>query len=158
MFVPVLLACLREGIGKDYNNYLIIFATYQLVDVKDLLLQREFLNPTITKIGFWLLDDVRIVFALYATLTWGLLFAAIMRYRSNVSFFVTTIVLLVSIYSASYNIVRQCLAVAIVIYCYKYIEQGKFWRYLIGIVIASLVHTTALVMIFLYFMKSIKKL
>lgn len=54
-------------------------------------------------------------------------------------------------YFESLNIMRQFLAIAILFYAFKYIQRKKLLRYLIWILIASLVHTSAWFALPIYF-------
>ena len=51
---------------------------------------------------------------------------------------------------------RQSIAIAIFIISIKYILDGNFKKYAISIFIASLFHTSSIVLIFLYFVRNIK--
>ena len=53
----------------------------------------------------------------------------------------------------SYNIVRQTLAVAIVFYSIKYIKENQPWRYLLGCVLATGIHSSAFITLSFYLLK-----
>lgn len=48
-------------------------------------------------------------------------------------------------YNLSLNYSRQMIAVAILLYLYKYLKNGKYLKYFIGVIIAFLFHRTALI-------------
>lgn len=48
------------------------------------------------------------------------------------------------------NVIRQALAACIWIFSLKYIEDKKFWKYLIWCVVATLIHKSAIVLIVFY--------
>lgn len=54
----------------------------------------------------------------------------------------------------SFNVVRSCIAGAILYLSYKYILNRNFIKFLIVVVIASLFHRTALLFLFAYFMNN----
>lgn len=54
-------------------------------------------------------------------------------------------------YNISLNMMRQWIAMAILIYGYKYIADKKFIKYLICVAVAVLFHTSALLGIFIWF-------
>lgn len=54
-------------------------------------------------------------------------------------------------YFSSFNILRQYLAIAIVFFSITFIKKGKLIPYILCIVLASLFHKTALIMLPLYF-------
>lgn len=60
------------------------------------------------------------------------------------------------IYFTSFNIIRQYLAASILFMALKYITRKNFWKYLIFIIIAMTIHRTAIIMLPLYFLSTIK--
>lgn len=54
-------------------------------------------------------------------------------------------------FAPSLNIMRQSIACAIFFLTYRFIFEGKFIRYLIAIIIATLFHTSAILLLPLYF-------
>lgn len=59
-------------------------------------------------------------------------------------------------YALQFNIIRQMLAVAIVLYSIKYIQEKKIIKYILCILVAYLCHSTAIIMIPFYFISNIK--
>lgn len=54
------------------------------------------------------------------------------------------------------NQARQILAVAIILYSVKYINQKKFWRFLLIIIFAFSIHKTSIIFLPLYFLSTFK--
>lgn len=61
-----------------------------------------------------------------------------------------------ALYFVSFNIMRQFIAVAILLYAFRYILDRKFLFYAVSVGIASLFHLTALIMLPLYFLLRLK--
>ena len=63
-----------------------------------------------------------------------------------------TLVIFIAIgsFSMQFYILRQAIAVSIFLVAFHYIEDRKFWKYLIAILIAALFHKTAFVLLALY--------
>lgn len=59
-------------------------------------------------------------------------------------------------YYTSFNVMRQIMAVAIVIWGIRYIEQRKFIKYAIVIIIAATFHTSAIFMLPMYFLLNLR--
>ncbi|WP_350020182.1 EpsG family protein [Priestia flexa] len=59
-------------------------------------------------------------------------------------------------YYSSMNILRQYIAVSIIVFGYEYVKERKFIRYLFSIIVASFFHTTAVMAIFIYFLYTLK--
>lgn len=53
-------------------------------------------------------------------------------------------------YSFSLNLMRQIMAVSIVLYAYKYVRESKLLKFLIWVIIAIFIHKTAFVAITIY--------
>lgn len=53
-------------------------------------------------------------------------------------------------YSFSLNLMRQSMAMSIVLFGFKYVRVNRFWRYLLVVLIAFLVHRTAIIGLFIY--------
>ncbi len=52
---------------------------------------------------------------------------------------------------ASFNIIRQCLAMAIVFWGIRYVLQGEFWKYFLLIFTAAAIHISAWLVLPIYF-------
>ena len=59
-------------------------------------------------------------------------------------------------YYTSFNVMRQIMAVSIVIWSIRYIEQRKFIKYVIVIMIAATFHTSAIFMLPMYFLLNLR--
>ena len=58
-------------------------------------------------------------------------------------------------YSFTMNLMRQCMAMAIVLFGFKYVRENKFWKYLITCLIAFMFHSSAIIGISIYFLYKI---
>lgn len=65
--------------------------------------------------------------------------------RTNSTYSLYIICYLFIWFNSSLNILRQTIAIFIVLYAYNYIEQKKYLKYIIFVLIASLFHSTALI-------------
>lgn len=63
---------------------------------------------------------------------------------------------LAGFYMESMNIVRQSIAISIFIYSYKYIYDKNLKKYIISIIIASLFHESAIILLPIYFICNMK--
>lgn len=153
--VPVFLASIRNGIGIDYSTYELVFNRYKDVPIGGYF-QSNFVyeigNFLIIKLGYFIFHDVQGIFALYAVFTICLLVAAVMYYEKRISVFIAIMIMYLLYYSGSLNTIRQYLAIAIVSFAYRFIEERKLVKYLIAILIATSVHSTAIIMVFVYFL------
>lgn len=154
-FFPLFLSSVRYGIGIDYSTYRLIFEKFQHASFGDYWSSSvgyEFGNFLLIKIGYALFGNTEGVFAVYAFFTIVLLVSAVNYYRERVSVGISTLVVFFLFYSGSYNTVRQHLAIAVVIFAYRYIEKKQLVKYLVFIAIATSFHSTAIIMVFAYYL------
>ena len=144
MWIP---AAIREGIGTDYYNYI------------NYLHQVEGGIPNVrTEIGFYLILKIiaffnlnsQWLFVITSFLTVLFVFLSIKKYFSLSILFYN--ILLLDLYS--YNIVKQGLAVAIVMYAVSNLIDGHKLKYIIFVLLASSVHMMSLLCLpFVFFYK-----
>ena len=48
-------------------------------------------------------------------------------------------------YNMTFNIIRQSISIFIILYSYKFIETKNYLKYIIGVIVATMFHTSALI-------------
>ncbi len=144
----IIIASLRHEVGTDWPIYDEHF--YGI---------NELQTDPFSEIGFTLLN--KIVYAIYpdfalmvavcSIITYGFFFKAIYDQSINYSFSILFFVL-DAVYFNSMNQVRQMMTLAIFLYAIKFIKQRKFLPYLIIILIAFTIHTSAIICLPFYFL------
>ena len=109
----------------------------------------------LNKIIYSLTGDYRVLFAVTSFMFLFFIYKGIKENSTNITISVLMIFLGTS-YFYSMNIVRQAIAIAIVFYAYKYIKEKKLIKYILACIIASTIHSSAIIMILLYFVANIK--
>jgi len=151
---PVFLATVRWGIGIDFWGYLDIFHTLQGINVFEGLESRR--EPLYTLLNYC--ADI-----LFNGEDWGIFFLASLitilfiiltldYYDEKVSLPMGLFIYFMLYYIESFNLVRQMIALSIVLYSYRYIIERKLMEYLCAIIIAVLFHQSAFLCIFFYFL------
>lgn len=143
----ILIAGLRDGIGTDFNMYKsFYFYTGQ---------------QAAAKVEWGFLELIRIVqkifgerYFLFFTLCSAITIIPIyniIKKKSN--FPIVSLFLFVGLgfYTMSFNMVRQCISIAIMFYATQYIEERSLPKYILFVGLASLFHITAVVMLPMYF-------
>jgi hypothetical protein len=151
-FIPIfLLSGLRVNVGVDYSSYALwfddIFTHGTSYFEPGFMAMIEFIQ-LFTRDPQWL-------FIASSLLAIGGIFLAIKRqsvYPALSIFLFCTAGFL----SHSMNLTRQFIAVAIILYVYHYTVNKRLGRYIIAVVIASLFHKTALIMLPVYFIMHAK--
>lgn len=156
MLFPLFIGIFRYGIGIDYENYLMLFEKFHhtsWANFAEDTFSFEYINKAITDIGYFITGDVYGVFALYLVLTLILFELSLINFKDIISLPIATIVLLLLMYSMTYNIVRQSLAVSVVFYSFKYVKENKFLLYAIGCLVATAIHSSSIIALPLFLLK-----
>lgn len=149
LLILILVCGLRDGVGTDYGLYKFY---YNNIDQNSRFeIGFRFLIELANKVGI----SYNTFLILISAITITLFYIAIKKYSSkpaaSIFFFVA-----LGYYAYSFNIIRQMLAIAITLYGINYIKEKKFLKYLVLILVASLFHSTALIMIPVYFLLKLK--
>ena len=149
--VPSFFSGIRYGIGTDYIIYKNVF--------------NEILNKvTITKrseIGYVLLNKIIIFFTsdfqallfIIALLTIGCVYSTLYRKKEKISVPFGMFAFMLMYYQMTFNLSRQMLSAAIIMYAIKFLEENKKKKYLIYTIIATSIHTSGIIglpLVFLY--------
>ena len=136
--IPCLTACFRTS-GADYKTYI---SYYEIIHEIGFASGREPLWVVINLIS----PNKNVMLFLTA-------FVFLFFSSKSIYFFVNKnrtmswSILLLVFYSTFLNIMRQMIAVSIIVYFLKYIFRKKPLIYLLGVIIASLFHKSSIVMI-----------
>ena len=83
------------------------------------------------------------------------MYRGLKKYTKNFTFLIIVFLYKLFIFQ-TFVLTRQMLCLGGFFLLLKYIKDGKFWRYLIGCLILSTIHTTALILIPIYFIRHFK--
>ena len=158
--IPVVVAMLRYNNGADYLMYLRMMKLAEQTGSS----ATSFTKIKSIEVGYWFLlklcgkiwpGQYFMTYGVIAFIICGFCYIAIWQQSPNPTlsvylFFVS------GIYFDSFNGLRQYIAVAIIVFAYKYIQNGELKKYLAAVAIASLFHYSALFVILTYFIRHIK--
>ncbi|MBQ3414405.1 MAG: EpsG family protein [Clostridia bacterium] len=146
----ILICGLRYNVGTDYQLYT---RMYSNIDIK-VFSDTEFIFKQIINLLNNFNLNVYVFFFVIATITISLFYIQIKK-QSN--FPATSLFLFVCLgyYALCFNTIRQTLAIAITLVAFKYIYDRKALKYFLVIIVAGLVHTSAFIMIPIYFINRI---
>ncbi|NMA73042.1 MAG: EpsG family protein, partial [Bacteroidales bacterium] len=143
-----LIAGLRYNVGRDFANYLreFNFLLYGRVSWIDFEPGYRLLSSAIALFT----TNAQYLFLVTSFITLWFVFKAIDKHSES---FYLSLFLFVAMYFYfnSFNEVRHYMAVSISFYGTRYLAKRDFTKYAITIVIASLFHYSALIMLFAYF-------
>lgn len=156
---PILLASMRYGVGTDYGTYVSLFNQFSGLSLTDYLQTSSTAEP-----GFYLLiqlsniliGDSRIMFTLAAILSNVFFYLGLRRYGIRHPALVYFLYLTI-LFPMTLNVMRQGIAISIAFYAFSFILERNFKKYLIWMIMASLFHISALLLIPLYLVNRLIK-
>ena len=151
-FISFLPAGLRYGIGTDYFYTYVPYFEWIGNGTKEYSeIGFNFLN----KIIYNLTGDFRWLFFVTAFIILFFIYKAIWDNSEDIPHSVLLIFIGQS-YFYSMNMIRQAVAIAIILYSYKFIKEKKYIRVLWCILFAALFHTSALIFIPIFALSILK--
>jgi len=162
ILIPSVVSGLRYEVGVDYRNYYMAFRKIEKLDWKYIndklytgLNAEPVFNAWIKLLTYFF--NTKVIFGILTFITLFVLVKAMItqygEYRLALCFFVYMCIY----YGESLNNVRQFLAISLVFASYTYIFQNKPVKFLFLTGIAALFHTSALLIIPLWFFWDHKK-
>lgn len=161
IIVLFFISAFRGDFSADYNGYAkeiwLRFRNYSALDIINrgylsnpepgyLLFQHLIQKITDKSIYIFVFSSLLIVYANINEIK-----------RSKVLPFLSVFLFVeVGNYYSSFNLMRQIMAVSIVVLGSKYLFERKFWKYLAVVLVASTFHVSALIMIPFYFISGIR--
>lgn len=147
-----LFSSMRVGVGQDYALYKSCFENplsfSSLLFEKSWILINYYFKTLHLNYHYWLFFT--------AIITNSLMYLGAHKLKLNITIF-TILYLCYHIgFSISLNLVRQTFGMSVFFYGLSYLIDRNFFRYAICVLIASLFHTSAIIMILLYPMIRIK--
>lgn len=146
----ILVCGLRYNVGTDYNLYVEMFHNIDVIGRTELVVR------TIIKINQFIFRYREQFFFLSMSILTIMFYYLgiknISKKKGNSLFLFVAL----GYYAVMFNGIRQALAMAICFFATRYINERKFLKYVIIILLATFCHTTALIMIPMYFLNKIR--
>jgi hypothetical protein len=158
LIIPITIGSFRYNVGTDYGTYSSIYqemshlSYYQFFNSVQPIHEVGFF--TIIKISQWLSNGPQLMFALSSLLTIGFIYLALNRYKLKHTALIYFLYLFM-IFPTTLNAARQCIALSISFYAISYISEKKLIKYIFWLVVAALFHTSALILLPIYFVPRI---
>lgn len=142
--IPIVISSIRYNVGSDYQAYVSIYNKILRTSYMSIIQSnREIMFNLIVKI-ISVFNNSQILFSVMSTLNILIIYKALLDNKEKKSLGIMFFLYLFLNISNTYSIIRQSLAVAIVIYSYKFLYNRNFWKFFITIVVASMFHATAI--------------
>lgn len=132
-----------EPVLNAVNNYGFEFA-YNTANV-------EFLFVVLAQIASWIDGDLNTFLIIIQFIMTIFVMVAILNEKvKKKSIILYILTYLTMFYGIGFNLMRQSIAMTIILYSFKFVKEEKLIKYCIFILLASLFHSTAIFMIILY--------
>lgn len=140
--ILVVFAAGRYHVGTDCNTYIHMFERYALQPWSQILQSGEVLFCATAKICYTLGGRV-LTWGVFAGLTVIPIYLTIHRYYPEVYGFAALFAFMSLYYAFSFNITRQFIAIAFVVWGMKFVYENKLLPFLLIIVLATGFHLSA---------------
>lgn len=104
----------------------------------------EVLYTLFNKLIYGATNNSSIVILAYSALIYGLIIFRLWEMRKDISFSFSLLVFLSMHYFESLNVMRQYVAVAIIFFALRYLQNGKYIKYILFVLVAAGFHSSAL--------------
>ncbi len=154
-----MLAAFRDvSVGNDTIEYYRIFNLISSIESVN-----EIFNISRYEIGYLLLNylitrftnNFNVLLFITSYIYIYSVFKFIERYSES-KFMAVMLFFTLSMYYLIFNIQRQCIAIAIFLYAIKFLENKQYARYIISILLATMFHYIAAILLLLCFIPKIK--
>ena len=146
ILIPTTILGMRYYVGTDYENYLLMYERYKELPFSEVLnSSSEILNVIICKIIYIIHDNRYLFILVYALLTVTIAFKAILKFDSKNTFLMTFMYLCL-FFPNAINIMRQALAISVILYAYSFLKTNIKKSYILCI-IAACIHISALIVL-----------
>lgn len=139
----------RFWVGTDYGSYYRTYYKYSSMSWGELFKVDDPALRIIAKLSSYLIDSPITMFTIAAAIFSTLFVLSIYEYSDDflLSMFVFVCC---GTFLEAFNGVKQATAVSIIFFGYRYIKQKNFLKYLITVLVATLFHSTAILILLLY--------
>lgn len=157
ILLPSLLAAFRaEGVGTDTlyyakNNFQVALNS-STFEQFNRTFELELLYNILVYVISRITDNIHVLYFAIQTIIMTFVYRACYDQKDNCPMWLSFLLFLLLYYNRSLNMIRQSIALSIILFSYKYIKEKNLKKYILFVIIASLFHKTALLSLIIYFM------
>lgn len=160
LVVPILIASLRYGVGTDYFSYTEIYKVVSQLSLSDFLSSDKTTHElgffALVKLSSYLSHGYALLFAMSSILTVVFYYLGLNKYQPKHKALAYFLYLTV-IFPLTLNTMRQGIAMSICFFAFTFMISKNAKKFILWILIASLFHTSALVLLPFYFLNKVIK-
>lgn len=147
---------LRFDTGADFGNYTNMYLLRKEKPLSEILwMDNSPINNILIKFSKFIYDDSAVYFLIYALIPIALQMHQIKKHSTDIVFSIC-IYFLAGTVTGLMGAMRQYLAASVLFFGHNYILDRKFFKYLLTVILASMCHITALIMLPVYFISNLK--
>lgn len=152
--IPAFIAGARDsGIGTDMK----VYGDYYF-DLANSISMKEFFILTDCELGYGILmylisfftSNYTYMYFFIEFIILSLVLVSIVDYTGGKNIAFGMLIYYLLFYSYSLNLMRQCLAISIVLYSFRYVRKNLLFKFLCFLLIATLFHKTSIICIIIY--------
>lgn len=150
--IPILVVGCRYYVGTDYESYQYLFKIYSQKNFFEILFDFDRYEPGIRIMLALTKSDVtgRLFFIAFSTFTYGISMYTIIHSKYIENKPIAVFVFLILYLAPSCNIIRQCIAIPILMLSINYIFEKKKFKFFLLVLLATLFHYYAIVFLPMY--------
>lgn len=161
-FIAFFVSAVRYFVGTDYHLYIHLFnITDKGLSLEQLMAKMD-VEPGWIMLNIFLkniFSDPQSIIVCSSLIFVGCIYISIYMFRKDISISLAVFIFMCTIYFTSFNLVRQCTAIAILCLALKSIEKKCFWKFCIIVLLATSIHYTAIIFVVVYlYINNINKL
>jgi transmembrane protein EpsG len=144
------VGALRWQVGVDYNTYAGAYPLFRDTNWDEMSVAKEPGLRVLAKMAAVLYDDYATMFAIASVITLVLCVRTLHKY-SQAFFLSLMLFVLTGAWQGTFNGMRQWLACAIIFAGHRFILERRFVPFALAVMLASLFHVSAVLLVLLYF-------
>ena len=153
--ILIFVAGFRYNVGTDYPVYINNYEVYKNLNLFDLSNFGKIGVSVVAKLSVFIYDHYATWFFIVSLLTVGIIILAIYKYSDGFCFSIL-MYLFLGCWHNSFNVVKQSVAIAVILLAQKYLFEGKFFKWTLLCILAATFHISAILLIPIYFLVRFK--
>ena len=155
VFAVVTIATVRYNVGSDYLTYVQIYKNSAEESFFSWITKFDFSSTPLAvyvyaKVANFF-NSEKLFFFLFAVSIYIPVSFVILKHKESASVFLMSFAFLTTTYTIGFNIMKQIVACAIVLYAYNFVLKKKLFKFILFVFIGACFHPTALIVLPLYF-------
>lgn len=151
-FLPILMATFRSAkVGIDVMVYVQPYATWA-INANSFMSYITYITANGVELGYAILNYIGAnyfgglagVFFLSALLTIIPVYLRLMDFRDEIPVWESSLIFLLLFYNLSLNLARQAIALSFLFFAFRYIENNKYVKFILFMIVSFTFHSSAL--------------